>query len=282
MEVQIDKAFDLKSLNKYNLSLKIGDDFFIADVFKSKSGVHLAVSEQDFKRDNKDGFQTSSFVHALKNCPVKVSKKYENVFISIASTVFSITPKALFDKSSIPNYIELNAKVSGEFSYNYQILDQVGIVLCYTIPTELNKWIKTVFPNAKIIHEMAVVIQSVLRDFHSISEDRLVVNINKGYFDLIHLKKGKLNFANSFLFSEKEDLLYYILFTCEQLGIDQHKIETYLLGTIKKGSEEHQLLFRYIKNIHFGSRNKNIKLAAGLNAIPNHYFYSIFNQNLCV
>jgi hypothetical protein len=129
---------------------------------------------------------------------------------------------------------------------------------------------------------MAVLIQSVLRDFHSLSEDRLIVNINRGYFDLIHLKKGKLNFTNSFLFNEKEDLLYYILFTCEQLGIDQHNIETYLLGTIKKGSEEHQLLFRYIKNIHFGSRNKNIKLATGLNAIPNHSFYSVFNQNLCV
>ena len=188
MEAQIDKSFDLKSLNKYNLSLKIGDDFFIIDVFKSKSGVHLAVSEQNFKKDTKDGFQKSNFVHALKNCPVKVSKKYENVFISIASTAFSITPKALFDEQSIPHYIGLNAKITEKFDYKYQILDQAGLVLCYTIRTELNNWIKNIFPNAKIIHEMAVLIQSVLRDFHSLSEDRLIVNINRGYFDLIHLK----------------------------------------------------------------------------------------------
>jgi hypothetical protein len=82
MEAQIDKSFDLKSLNKYNLSLKIGDDFFIIDVFKSKSGVHLAVSEQNFKKDTKDGFQKSNFVHALKNCPVKVSKNMK-MFLSL-------------------------------------------------------------------------------------------------------------------------------------------------------------------------------------------------------
>lgn len=282
MEIKIDKAFDIKSLNRYNLSLKIGHDFFIADVFKSKSGVHLAVSEQSFARELKDEFQTESFINALKSCPVKISKKYGSVCISFASTAFSITPKALFDKNLTANYIGLNTKIEGQFDYKYQVLDQAGIVICYTIPKGLNNWIKKIFPNAKITHEMAVVIQSVLRDFYSVSEDRLILNINKGYFDLIHVKKGKLNFANSFLFNEKEDLLYYILFTCEQLGIDQHEIEMYLLGEIKKGSEEHQLLFQYIKNIYFGSRNKNIKLAEELNTIPNHYFYSVFNQNLCV
>ena len=77
-------------------------------------------------------------------------------------------------------------------------------------------------------------------------------------------------------------MLYYILFTFEQLEINLDLIEVFLIGEIKKGSEEHQLLFKYIKNIHFGFRNKNIKVSGVLNEIPKHYFYTIFNQSLCV
>lgn len=282
MDIHIDKSFDAKTLSKYSLSLKIGDDFFIADAVKTKSGAHIAVAEKSFESEIKDDFQIGTFINALKACPIKISKNYGKVSISIASTQFSVIPKALFDKGSIKSYVELNSKVQGLFDYKSQILEKEGVALCYAIPRELNNWIKQVFPNAKITHEIAVVIESILRDFHSVSEDRMILNIHKGYFDLIYLKKGKLNFVNSFVFSEKEDLLYFTLFAAEQLGIDTHEIEVFLLGEIKKGSEQHQLLFQYIKNLHFGSRNKNIKIAAGLNEIPNHYFYTVFNQSLCV
>lgn len=282
MEVFIDKSYDAKSIAKYNLSLKIGDDFFIANASKQKASTHLAIAEKGFASELKEGFQIGQFVNALKISDVKISKKYHKVTISIANTQFAIVPKALFDKSKVEEYLNLNSSQKTDIDFRFKTLDKEGIVVCYGIPKELNDWIKKVFPTAKITHDMAVVIESVLRDFHSVSESRLVLNIHKGYFDLIYINKGKLEFANSFLFSEKEDLLYYTLFACEQLGIDPHEIETYLLGEIKKGSEQHQLLFQYIKNLYFGSRNKNIKVAGGLNEIPNHYFYSVFNQGLCV
>lgn len=283
MEVFIDKVFDTKELSKYNLNLKIGDDFFIANASKAKSNTHLAVAESSFKSELKEeGFQIGSFTNALKTCPVKISKKYGKVSISLASTIVSIVPKALFSKDNIRSYLELNSTVKESIDYRFQILEKEGIVICYAINKELNNWIKKIFPNAKVTHEIAVVIESVLRDFHSLSENRVVINIHKGYFDLLFVSKGKLDFVNSFMFSEKEDLLYYILFTFEQLGINPHEIEVYLLGEIKKGSEQHQLLFQYIKNLHFGSRNKNIKVAGGLTSLPNHYFYTVFNQSLCV
>ncbi|MBL56603.1 MAG: hypothetical protein CMP61_05400 [Flavobacteriales bacterium] len=282
MQAQIDKSFDLKQLNKYSLGLKIGGDFFSANVLKVKSNTHLAVTEQKFSTSRSDEFPTSNFVDALKSCPVKVSKKYGEVSIAIANKLFSVVPKALFSEKNLEYYISLNTQPEGEFDIKYQVIDDAGVVICFILSKKLNDWINKVFPNAKITHEISVLIQSVLRDFHSLSEDRLLLNISNNYLDVIQLKKGKLNFVNSFLYNSKEDLLYYTLYACEQLGIDPHEIETFMLGEIQKGSEEHLLLFQYIKNIHFGSRNKNIKLASGLNGLPNHYFYSLFNQHLCV
>tara|TARA_Y100000739_G_scaffold226563_1_gene234305 strand:- start:1429 stop:2280 length:852 start_codon:yes stop_codon:yes gene_type:complete len=283
MKAHIDKTFDSKFLSKYNLSLNIGDNLIIADVSKTKSKTHIAVAEKSFgNKLTQNKFQIANFITALKSCPVKISKQYGKVSISIANTLFSIIPKALFNKESIHLYLKTNSQVNETYDYKYQVIEKEGIVICYSIPKNLNDWIKKVFPTAKLTHEIAVVIESVLRDFYSLSEDKVIINLHKDYFDIVFLAKGKLEFANSFRFSEKEDLLYYVLFTFEQLGINPDLIEVFLIGEIKKGGQEHQLLFQYIKNLHFGFRNKNIKIAGGLNELPNHYLYTLFNQSLCV
>tara|TARA_B100000795_G_C22800727_1_gene441766 strand:- start:109 stop:963 length:855 start_codon:yes stop_codon:yes gene_type:complete len=281
LEVVIDKSFDPTDLQKYHLSLKIGIDFFIVNAVKVKSGANIAIAEQNFKGEYRQDFHTSAFVEALKKAPIKVTKKYQSVSISIANTLFALIPKVLFDENLIKSYVELNCKTNENHDYRFNIIPDSGMVICYAIPRDLNNWLIKVFPKAKIIHELAISIEACVRDFKSFSENRLILNIHKNYFDFIYLKEGKVEFVNSFHFTEKEDFLYYLLYTCEQLEINPHEITTYLLGEIKKGEELHQLLFQYIKNLEFGSRNKNIKIAPELNGIPKHYFYNIFNQFLC-
>lgn len=283
MKVHIDKTFDSKYLNKYYLNLNIGNNLLLANVSKIKSNTHLAISEKIFDNKlNPPEFPLSNFIKALKENPIKISKQYAKVSVSISNGLFSVVPKVLFEEKNIDLYVNQNSKVKSSYNYRYKVLDKEGLVICYAIPENLNNWIKKVFPIAKVTHEIAVVSESVLRDFYSLSENRVVINIHKDYFDIISLKKGQLELVNTFNFSEKEDLLYYVLFTFEQLRINPDLIEVFLIGEIQKGSDEHQLLFKYIKNLHFGFRNKNIKLSGVLNEIPKHYFYTIFNQSLCV
>ncbi len=283
MKVYVDKTFDKKSLSKYYLNLNIGSDLILADVSKIKPNTHIAISENIFKNElNQTDFPLDNFITALKESPVKISRNYEKVSISISNGLFSVVPKVLFEEKNIDVYIKQNAHIKPNYEYKHQILDKEGLVICYALPKKLNDWISKIFPKAKLTHEIAILIESVLRDFYSLSENRVIINIHKNYFNIVFLKRGKLELVNSFSISEKEDLLYYILFIFEQLEINQDLIEVFLVGEIKKGSEEHQILFKYIKNIHFGFRNKNIKVSGVLNEIPKHYFYTIFNQSLCV
>lgn len=281
VEVIIDKSFDPDDLHKYHLSLKIGTDFFIVNAIKAKSETNIAIAEQNFKGEYKQEFHTSAFVETLKKAPIKVTKKYKSVSVSIANTLFAIIPKVLFDETMVKSYVQLNCKTSSNYIYRHSFIPNSEMVICFAIPRDLNAWLTKVFPKAKIIHELAVSIEATIRDFKSLSEDKLILNVHKNYFDFIYLKEGQTEFINSFHFTEKEDFLYFVLYTCEQLGINPHEITTILLGEIKKGEELHQLLFQYIKNLEFGSRNKNIKIAHGLNGIPKHYFYNSFNQFLC-
>ncbi len=283
MKTLIDKTFDNKSLSKYDLNLNIGSNIIITNVSKTKSNTHIAILEKVFDNKlNQIEFPLANCIKALKESPIKISKQYAKVSISISNRLFSVVPKVLFEKNNINLYIKQNARIHSSCDYRYKVLEKEGLVICYAVPQNLNTWIKKIFPTAKITHEIAIVSESVSRDFYSLSNDRVIINIHKNYFYIASFRKGKLEFINTFPFSEKEDLLYYILFTFEQLSINPSLIEVFLTGEIQKGSEEHQLIFQYIKNLHFGFRNKNIKMSGALNEIPKHYFYTIFNQSLCV
>ena len=160
MKVHIDKTFDSKLINKYDLNLNIGHDLFVANVSKTKSKTHIAIAEKSFaSRLNQKDFDLAHFIKALKSCPIKISKQYGKVSISIANTLFSVIPKALFNKESTHLYLKLSATIKQPYEYKYHILEKEGIVICYALPKNLNDWIKKVFPSAKLTHEIAVVVE---------------------------------------------------------------------------------------------------------------------------
>ena len=63
-------------------------------------------------------------------------------------------------------------------------------------------------------------------------------------------------FYNIFEYQTKEDFIYYILFTLEQLELSTDKTNVSLLGDINKQSELYKILYTYVRNIvFFNSKN---------------------------
>ena len=58
-----------------------------------------------------------------------------------------------------------------------------------------------------------------------------------------------LNFYNSFNYKSNEDILYYLLFSLDQLSLDKEKNLISCYGKITLDSELYELLYSYIKNI---------------------------------
>ena len=108
MKTFIDKTFDNKSLNKYDLNLNIGSNLIIANVSKTKSHTHIAISEKIFEnKTNQTEFPLADCIEALKESPNKISKQYTKVSISISNRLFSVVPKVLFQKNNINLYLSL-------------------------------------------------------------------------------------------------------------------------------------------------------------------------------
>ena len=100
--------------------------------------------------------------------------------------------------------------------------------------------------------------------------------------DLFNLLKfsSLLKNNNSFDFNTKEDILYYTLFTFEQLKINTETVNLVLYGDIIKGESIYQLLYEYIRKIKFGSKPHHINLSSEFNSIQAYRFYALFSQHI--
>ena len=88
-------------------------------------------------------------------------------------------------------------------------------------------------------------------------------------------------FNNSFVFTTKEDLLYYILFSFEQLKLSANNISVELFGQINKDDENYKLLYDYIQNMTFGKDLKGINFADEFKNLCKYQYYALFSQVLC-
>ena len=59
----------------------------------------------------------------------------------------------------------------------------------------------------------------------------------------------KLLFYNQFQYKNKEDFLYYLLFSLEQLQMDLEKIQLKLFGATEEDDPIYELCYQYIKNV---------------------------------
>lgn len=162
--------------------------------------------------------------------------------------------------------------------------DNIGNGICniYSVDDEIAEIAKAINKNLCLRHASTIFLNTLIREFSErTAETRAFVNVKNNCYELAILENDKIIFHNYFNFNTKEDFLYFILFTFEQLKIDNETTPLYFMGFIENNSSIINLCSRYIRNIRFINRNNNLKFANELNTIPYYYYYTLYNSVSC-
>jgi hypothetical protein len=89
-----------------------------------------------------------------------------------------------------------------------------------------------------------------------------------------------LRFYNSFNYQNEEDLIYFLLYSLEQLQLDHKENELMIYGTIEPNSSASDLLSRYFKKIHFNTAAEHRSITEAI-GVPPHFYFSLLKQHLC-
>ncbi|MGF1559288.1 MAG: DUF3822 family protein [Flavobacteriaceae bacterium] len=176
-------------------------------------------------------------------------KKFSEVVVLHRNNLFSLVPMSLFDVNEMPNYLKFNTKILATDHIDYDTLERFDMVNVYVPFANVNNYIYDHFGAFTFKHNGTVMVESLLNGSLNEAAPICYVHLADQQMDVTIISKKKLLFYNSFQFTTKEDFIYYLLFTLEQLKLDTEHTKLKLFGSIEEGDEIYTMAYAYVKNV---------------------------------
>jgi len=187
--------------------------------------------------------------------------KFKDVLIIHENDLSTLVPKALFNEDNLADYLKFNAKILKTDYITYDHLSTNDSVNIYVPYVNINNYILGKFGEFVYKHISTVLIEEVLKLEKHAERAKMYINVTKTHFEIVVVEKGALKFYNTFEYLTKEDFIYHILFTAEQLGLNPENLELIFTGDIDSKDEIHAITYKYVRFVFFAKRMDNFKFA---------------------
>ena len=179
-----------------------------------------------------------------KQAPFKsVKAVYENE-LSV------LVPGPLFEEDQLADYLKFNSRILQTDYITYDLIQSNDSVCVYIPYVNINNYLYDKFGVFEYRHFSTVLIDVLMSTEKNLNTKKMYVHVSKDHFEIIVLYNNDLLLYNTFEFSTKEDFIYYILFTAEQLQLNPEEFKLSLLGKIKEGDELYGIVFKYVRHVN--------------------------------
>ncbi len=230
-----------------------GLSFFTQDI-ASQTILEYQVTHFDQKKDPSS--LLTEVVHFFKQ-QTALKESYKKVEVVYINALFSLVPKAIFDSDKLTDYLKFNTKILATDFIAYDTIDTHDIVNVYIPYTNINNYFFDTYGSFDYYHGISLLIKSTLDNDTLQEAPKVTANLHKSSFDIIVTHKKKLLLANSFEFHSKEDFIYYLLFTFEQLELNPETTKLELMGYIEVEDPIYTLAYTYIRNVSIANSNSD-------------------------
>ena len=193
-----------------------------------------------------------------------LNKSFSSVCVIHTNELSALVSSELFDENCLADYLKFNAKIlKSDFIAYDHINEMVNVYVPYV---NINNFIYDTFGSFTYKHYSTVLLETILMMEKNSTEINVFVHVGINHFEIIVVDSSNLILYNTFEFQTKEDFMYYILFTYEQLELNPETHELIFLGAVSRESELFQICYKYIRHVVFGSRPSKYKF----NVTPAH------------
>lgn len=203
-----------------------------------------------------------------------LQQKFNAVSIIVVTHKYTIVPKKFYDDSLLDSYANLNfSKDASESVIDYQSVNDDSVIL-FPIETDLWTLCRIAYKEQEMVSyvpQIAPVLESIIRS----KKVKMHISVENTFCSAVLVKDKKLLFANSFLFRNANDFVYFVMNTLNQLHIDPLQVEVELSGKIGPKSPYYSALAMFVKNVTMATSNVKAE------KFPFTLFYNNCNVALC-
>jgi hypothetical protein len=237
--------------NTENLKLSIqfsldGFSFCISDIHDTM----LYFSDYQFDKTQTTPKDLLLKIQEIFKKDTYLQQDFVTVLVVHQNNLSTFVPNEYFDENTLEKYLNLNVKTFATDFIAFDDITELQAKNVFIPYVNINNYLFQNFGEFEYKHHLSVLIEKLIKK-STFTDKRMFVNVHTSTFDIVVLKGEKLVLANSFSFHTKEDFIYYILFTAEQLGLDTDTFQLSFLGSIEKASEIYKIAYQYIRKINF-------------------------------
>ncbi len=245
-------------LNNLELSIQLSLSGLSFCILNKDSNTIIEVKELRFEK-RLNPFEVLDELKVLFENESSLNNSFTNVTIVHNNDLSTLVPEALFNKNHVADYLKFNSKILKSDFIAYDSILENSSVNVYVPYININNYIYDKFGTFIFKHISSVLIESILRIEKASTTPKVYIHVSLNHFEIIIIKEGKLELYNTFVYNSKEDFIYYILFTAEQLNLNPETLNLVFIGDITEDDEIYNIAYKYIRNISFGNRNDDFK-----------------------
>lgn len=186
----------------------------------------------------------------------ELRQDFDTIKVIHNNPLFAFVPKELFNTSDLAQYLKFNMKLNANDIISHDPIPSINSVNVYVPNFSINQILRETYGIFEYEH-FCTTLLGVLLSHNPLLKDAVYAHFENNSFDLVVFQNQKMVFFNRFAFDNELDMLYYLLFSLEQIQIDTEIIPIYLLGDIIRSSEKYRLIYNYIRYISFLPPQKN-------------------------
>ena len=246
------------NLTNLELSIQISLSGLSFCILQKESHIISALKHFNFNK-KLNPLEILDYLKNIFNTETILQESFANICVIHDNELSTLVPKPLFEEDSLADYLKFNSKIlkSDFIAYDDILLnDSVNVYVPYI---NINNFIYEKFGNFTFKHISTILIEEILLIEKNAHALKVYLNVNKNHFEIIITEKGKLLLYNTFEYTTKEDFIYYVLFTVEQLKLNPETLNLVFIGDIHKDDDLYQIAYKYIRNVSFGNRNDHYK-----------------------
>lgn len=248
MTEKINNTPEDSTSNYHKLSIQVslnGLSFCVLDTISNR----ILISEGENFDQELSPYETQKRLADLFKAHAVQDFVFSEVVAIHKNNMFGLVPKALFNANELANYLKFNTKILANDQIEYDEIESHEMVNVYVPFTNINNYIYDLFGEFEFKHHGTVLVQTLLNIQSASNEPICYVHISKQQMDITVISQKKLQFYNSFHFMTKEDFIYHLLFTLEQLKLDTESIKLRLFGAIEEDDDLYSMAYTYIQNV---------------------------------
>ena len=106
----------------------------------------------------------------------------------------------------------------------------------------------------------------------------MFAHIGEKQFEIMVIAHDKLVFYNSFSYQSKEDFIYYVLFTAEQLELNPETFELVMAGKIDAESDFYKMAYTYVRKVSLLENRSQFKFPSNIKEETKRKYFTLLNQ----